>query len=60
MLLLMYCTTRKERSVGMVCMVYLDTEILNTFTNVLYYKEGKECGYGVYGIPGCGDLKYFY
>ena len=35
--LLMYCTTRKERSVRMVCMEYLDTEILNTFTNVLYY-----------------------
>jgi len=33
----MYCTTRKERSVGTVCMVDLDTEILNTFTNVLYY-----------------------
>jgi len=33
----MYYTTRKERSVGTVYMVYLDTEILNAFTNVLYY-----------------------
>ena len=35
-------------------------EVLNTFTYVLYYKEGKECVYGVYGIPSYGDLKYFY
>ena len=33
----MYYTTRKERSVGTVCMVHLDTEILNAFTNVLHY-----------------------
>ena len=32
---------------------------MNNFTNVLYYKEGKECGYGVYGIPGYEFLNNF-